>query len=218
MGWTRLVLIIALPCAMLAALAQDPPALISPADLQRLQDKYGDGALKRGRALNRLAADLKEADTDEKLRAINRFFNQIPYRTDPQLFGVKDYWQTPLEFLGRFGGDCEDYVIAKYFVLRQLGIEEDRLFLTYVRATRQRAAHMVLSYFKNPAAAPLILDNYDKTIKPATERQDLVPVYSFNANSLFLAKSAGLGKSLPTDKIKNSKWDKLLNDMKRNKL
>lgn len=218
MGWTRLVLIIALPCIMLAVLANDPPDLISPEDLKRLNEKYGDGALKRGQALNRLVTSLANADTNKKLQEINRFFNQIPYRTDPQLFGTKDYWQTPLEFLGHFGGDCEDYVIAKYFVLRELGIEEDRLFLTYVRATRQNAAHMVLSYFSNPASAPLILDNYDKTIKPATQRNDLIPVYSFNANSLFLAKSAGLGISLPADKIKNSKWDKLLSDIKRNKL
>ena len=41
------------------------------------------------------------------------------------------------------------------------------------------------------------------------------PIYSFNADSLFLSNpSAGLGKALPTDKIKNSKWDKLLSDIK----
>jgi predicted transglutaminase-like cysteine proteinase len=218
MGRPRIALIITLLCAFLAATASDPGPLISSVDLKRLQKKYGEPALKRGEALNRLVDSLAGTDISTQLREVNRFFNQVPYRSDPQLFGEKDYWQTPLEFLGRFGGDCEDYVIAKYFVLRKLGVDESRLFLTYVKATRQNAAHMVLSYFKSPTAVPLILDNYDKAIKPATQRGDLLPVYSFNADSLFLAKSAGLGRALPADKIKNRKWDNLLRDIERNKL
>jgi hypothetical protein len=77
---------------------------------------------------------------------------------------------------------------------------------------------MVLSYFEQPGSLPLILDNYQAAIEPADRRRDLLPVYSFNAQSLFLNNaSAGLGRQLPTGKIKNSKWRKLLADLQRDK-
>ena len=142
---------------------------------------------------------------------VNRFFNQFSYKDDIKLWGEEDYWATPEEFIGKNGGDCEDYVVAKYFVLRSLGVGDQHLYLTYVKAVKENRAHMVLSYFATPESTPLILDNYNPRVLPANERRDLLPVYSFNAKSLFLTNaSAGLGQSLPTDKIKNNKWQKLL--------
>ena len=102
-------------------------------------------------------------------------------------------------------------MIAKYFVLRSLGVSDRHLYLTYAKALRENRAHMVLSYYETLKSTPLVLDTYDPRIKPADERRDLLPVYSFNAESLFLTNaSAGLGRSLPTDKIKNNKWQKLI--------
>ena len=192
--------------------------IVSDAQIQGLERKYGSRAAKRGRTLNQRFQKWAKLNELEQLEAVNSFFNQIPYATDQRLFGEADYWQTPLQFLGRYAGDCEDFVIAKYFALRHLGVDEEELFLTYIRATEQRVAHMVLSYFPSKKGMPLILDNYQKKIKPASQRGDLKPVYSFNASSLFLARSTGLGRSLPTDKVKNSKWDKLLIDIQRDKL
>lgn len=184
--------------------------------LKRLRQNYGIKAEKRAIALNNLVSRLQGQSVNEKLTQVNRFFNSFPYKEDSEQWGVKDYWASPEEFLGVNSGDCEDYVIAKYFVLRSLGIADEHLYLTYVKAVRQNAAHMVLSYFETPGSVPRILDNYEARILPATRRKDLLPVYSFNAKSLFLTNpSAGLGRSLPTDKIKNSKWEKLLSDMKR---
>lgn len=191
---------------------------VGEGSLARLGAKYGTDAHKRGVALNRLIAELRSADDRTRLVEINRFFNQAQYRSDPEIAGVEDYWQTPLEFLGRFAGDCEDYVIAKYFALRAAGVEDRRIYLTYVKAVRQNIAHMVLSYFETPTSVPLVLDNYDPVVRPATERTDLVPVYSFNAQSLFLSRTAGLGRALPGDKAKNRNWDQLLQDIEKNKL
>jgi predicted transglutaminase-like cysteine proteinase len=50
----------------------------------------------------------------------NRFLNDWRYKPDDQNYGQRDYWATPLEFLRR-SGDCEDYAIAKYVTLRELG-------------------------------------------------------------------------------------------------
>jgi len=98
--------------------------------------------------------------------------------------------------------------------LRALGVKDEQLYLTYVKATRENVAHMVLSYFETPQGIPLVLDNYELRIMSADKRTDLLPVYSFNAKSLFLTNaSAGLGRALPTDKVKNSKWEQLLTNI-----
>ncbi len=190
--------------------------LVTQEMLYQLKNNYSSDAFRRGQALNRLLATLQSKPVDIQLKEINRFFNQFQYKEDIDHWGVKDYWATPQEFIGTQKGDCEDFVIAKYFSLRKLGVPDNRLYLTYVKALNQNVAHMVLSYFRTPSSIPLVLDNYNPRILEASKRKDLLPVYSFNASSLFLSNaSAGLGKSLPTDKIKNSKWQKLLADIKK---
>ncbi|MGB5644745.1 MAG: transglutaminase-like cysteine peptidase, partial [Gammaproteobacteria bacterium] len=162
--------------------------------LKRLSQQYSIQASRRGEALNRLLEQLADKDVSQKLTEVNRFFNQFVYMDDKKLWGQQDYWATPEEFIGSNGGDCEDYVIAKYYVLRSLGVADENLYLTYVKAISENRAHMVLSYFETPKSTPLILDNYNPRILPADKRRDLLPVYSFNAKSLFLTNaSAGLG-------------------------
>ncbi len=196
--------------------SQSSEPLVNSAMLGRLKQNYSAQAARRGRALNKLLAQLQGKDVDTQLKEVNRFFNQFQYREDIDVWGQQDYWETPEEFIGLQKGDCEDFVIAKYFSLRKLGVPDKRLYLTYVKALKKNVAHMVLSYFATPASIPLILDNYNPYILSANKRKDLLPIYSFNARSLFLNNaSAGLGKALPTDKIKNSKWEKLLADLKK---
>ena len=205
--------------ALLAAAmpgSQQAAPLISDDMLAHLKTRYSSQAHDRGLAVNRLLERLDGGDTRTQLAEVNRFFNRFQYREDHDHWGQQDYWATPTEFIGTHQGDCEDFVIAKYFALRSIGVPDERLYLTYVKALRQNVAHMVLSYFETPTSVPLILDNYNPEILPATARRDLLPVYSFNAKSLFLTNaSAGLGRSLPTDKIKNSKWRKLLDDLRK---
>jgi predicted transglutaminase-like cysteine proteinase len=192
--------------------------LLSTDMLNNLNTEYSAEAYRRGLRINKLLVALKHQDIQKQLLEVNRFFNQFEYQEDRIHWGEQDYWATPSEFLGTQKGDCEDFVIAKYFALRALGVPDERLYLTYVKALKQNVAHMVLSYFPTPAGIPQILDNYNPMILSANKRTDLLPVYSFNAKSLFLTNaSAGLGKSLPTNKIKNSKWKKLLADIQKEK-
>jgi hypothetical protein len=72
-----------------------------------------------------------------------------------------------------------------------MGVPADRMRLTYVKALELNQAHMVLTYYSSPDAEPLILDNLVTDILPSSERDDLLPVYSFNGNGLWLAKSRG---------------------------
>lgn len=113
-----------------------------------------------------------------------------------------------MEFIGVSGGDCEDFSIAKYFTLLQLGVAEDKLRITMVKATSINQYHMVLAYYETPASIPLVLDNLDKSIKPATKRPDLLPVYSFNGRQLWLNKEKGRGV-LAGSSSKLAKWNDL---------
>ncbi len=131
----------------------------------------------------------------EKLVAVNNFFNRkIKFTDDIVHWQKEDYWATPFEFIGTGAGDCEDFSIAKYFSLLDLGVSDDKLRMTYVKSLVYNQAHMVVTYFSEPGAVPLVLDNINPAIEPATNRKDLLPVYSFNGAGLWLAKERGLGK------------------------
>jgi len=198
--------------------ASNDDFFIDKKTIKKVEKKYGVFARNRVLALIRLMNSLKNANEDEKLLKVNNFFNQVTYKSDMSVWGVKDYWATRMEFLGKDKGDCEDYATAKYFTLKQLGVPTSKMYLSYVKATKQKIAHMVLTYFKTKRSIPLVLDNYNKRILPATKRPDLIPVYSFNGDSLYLAKQKGLGKEIPSGVAKNKKWTKLLQDIKRNKI
>jgi predicted transglutaminase-like cysteine proteinase len=126
------------------------------------------------------------------IQTVNDFFNQrIIFAEDVEIWNVPDYWATPLETLGRGQGDCEDFSIAKYLSLKMLGVASEKLRLTYVKAriggsqSRISRAHMVLSYYPTPDSEPLILDNLISDIRPASQRPDLFPVFSFSSESLW---------------------------------
>ena len=58
------------------------------------------------------------------------------------------------------GGDCEDYAVAKYFLLRELGFpaEDMRVLVTYDRSVR--AHHAVLAVRREDGSSWLLeLDN-----------------------------------------------------------
>jgi len=129
----------------------------------------------------------------QRLTVVNNFFNQrIAFRDDTQVWGVIDYWATPMELLEKGKGDCEDYAIAKYMSLLGAGVPQGRLRMVYVRAQFQgrSQAHMVLAYYAQPDAEPLILDNINPEIQAASQRADLTPVFSFNGEGLWTGVGA----------------------------
>jgi len=191
---------------------------ISAILLDKIQQKFGVEAVTRVEQWQSLMKTAKTLPEKEKLRRVNQFFNQrIEFVDDIYLWGVKDYWATPIELLARGAGDCEDYSIAKYFTLKELGVSEKKMRITYVKALKLRQAHMVLTYFETPRAVPMVLDNLIPTIKPATERKDLLPVYSFNGSGLWLAKARGAGKKVGSSSRLNM-WESLKNRMLSNDL
>lgn len=159
-----------------------------------------------------LMATQKQGTELERLQVVNRFFNQqLRYVEDIDLWHEVDYWATPVQALIKGAGDCEDYAIAKYFSLRRMGIPSEKLRITYVKALRQNRAHMVLTYYSSPQAQPLVLDSLMDAIKPASQRTDLLPVYAFNGEGLWLTGAAGNKKVGDTKRL--SRWQDLLKKM-----
>jgi len=183
--------------------------LIDKELLAQITNKFGVNAKDRVIAWNGLILNNQQLSDAEKLQMVNNYFNKINFISDSKHWNKKDYWATPLEFITSNGGDCEDFSIAKYFTLRELGVPKERLRLTYVKSLTLNQAHMVLSYFDTPKSVPLILDNIDKKIKLASKRSDLVPVYSFNGESLWLAKERGQGRLMGSSR-KISPWTKMI--------
>lgn len=125
-----------------------------------------------------------------KVNAVNNFFNKrIAYMEDIYAWGQQDYWATPLETLNKGAGDCEDFAIAKYFALEQLGVPQNSMKITYVKSTQFSEPHMVLLASKYEGGSPVVLDNMTLKAVPYLKRADLTPVYSFNEHSLFLGAS-----------------------------
>ena len=192
--------LLALLALSLAAFAVELDTITDP-QIGKLAQQFGPIAKTRltdGRALVTTPKNKTLQQEREKLELVNDFMNRTPFLSDLEHWGKEDYWATPVEFLSTNGGDCEDFSIAKYFALRSLGVADEKLRITYVKEiVVYNEAHMVLAYFPAPDAEPLVLDNINKSIRPASTRTDLVPVYSFNGSGLWLAKDqSGRGQSV----------------------
>ncbi len=180
--------------------------------LDTVVQNYGGQAKQRLLDWQSLINDDQSSNDLEKLQKVNDFFNRQEFISDLLLWKDKDYWATPVEFLAQNGGDCEDFSIAKYFTLKKLGIDENKLNLTYAKAVELNQAHMVVTYYEQPEAEPLVLDNLIDEIKPASLRPDLLPVFSFNGIGLWLAKERGRGK-LVGNSSRYKHWQDLLGRM-----
>lgn len=210
---------LALACLASAALvlAQPrPPRGFTTAVSERLaaayEQRFGPGTTGRLDAWKRYAANRKGAPLSEAelLIEVNRMLNRIRFLDDAVHWREADYWATPAESVGSNGADCEDFSIAKYFLLKELGVPIARLRMTYVKAVRLNQAHMVLAYYARPDAEPLVLDNLEDAVRPASQRTDLVPVYSFNDEEVWTETRGASGSPR---QIRN--WNLLLERLDR---
>lgn len=122
---------------------------------------------------------------EAKLKQTNSFFNQFHLKTDLENYGVVDYWASPLEFLNKRGGDCEDYAITKALTLVAEGVSPNKLKVAYVMASsfNNTSAHMVLLY-STENNDPLVLDNLIDDIRPLSARRDLSFKFSFDLSGI----------------------------------
>lgn len=183
--------------------------------LTTLTQRWGAGPTPKFNAWRTLITNASGLQDSEKLKRVNDFFNRnVRFGEDADIWNQADYWATPMESIGQGAGDCEDFAIAKYFTLREAGVAPAKLRLIYVRATTgvsngaASQAHMVLAYYAQPEAEPLVLDNLVSEIRPASRRPDLVPVFSFNSEGVFAGGAKEAAPSAGTGRL--SRWEDLL--------
>lgn len=214
-----LVLVLALASGAGVALVSAQPRAergfttsVSPRLVAAYEQRFGAGAAVRLRTWKQYAAQLKDAPRDEAtlLVEVNRFLNRVRFVDDAVHWREPDYWATPAESVASNGADCEDFSIAKYFLLRELGVPVGRLRMTYVKAVTLNQPHMVLAYYARSDAEPLVLDNLEDAVRPASQRPDLIPVYSFNDEEVWIEAR---GRSGSPRQIRN--WTLLLERLDR---
>jgi predicted transglutaminase-like cysteine proteinase len=181
--------------------------------LQLMAERYGSQGVETFTNWQQLIGAQKNNAHALQIEAVNDFFNrQIRFTDDLSLWKKTDYWATPLETMGMGAGDCEDFTIAKYVTLLELGVPMAQLRLIYVKArigsnfSNLYQAHMVLGYYPNNQATPLILDNLIPSIEKASQRTDLRPIFSFNSEGLWVGNQQALVD--PTARL--SRWRDLL--------
>ncbi|MET0102838.1 MAG: transglutaminase-like cysteine peptidase [Sedimenticola sp.] len=171
--------------------------------LQQVEKKYGLNAKSRVIEWNRTIKNNLQLNVIEKIEVVNDFFNRLPYGTDLRNWKRNDYWATPIEALGKQSADCEDYTIAKYITLREMGVPVKRLRIVYLLSDLivSRKPHVALAYYEHEDATPLILDNYIKEVLPASRRSDIKPIYSFNEENIWWTVDRWQGRKLASSSI-----------------
>jgi predicted transglutaminase-like cysteine proteinase len=150
---------------------------------RRVKDDQADRDCNPGiancplRPWKKFLASLVGKPAQEQLSAVNAYGNRMKYIQDIDNYGVDDYWATPKEFIFN-SGDCEDYVIFKYFSLRDLGFGVDSMRIVTVQDTNLRIAHAVLAVYINNDI--LILDNQTESVISHHKILHYAPIYSVN--------------------------------------
>ncbi|WP_263353358.1 transglutaminase-like cysteine peptidase [Acidicapsa acidisoli] len=116
------------------------------------------------------------AHFEAKLDEINREINRIPYANDEANYH-EAIWQTPVQF-SQLGGECRDYVVAKYSALYTLGVADADMQFVGVRIRKDGRFHAILLVSHGGRA--FILDNRYPNVRPASAMADYEPLYYIN--------------------------------------
>ena len=167
--------------------------------------------LNRLKKYENLKTEIKDYELIRKLSHVNSFMNKIFPSNYISTKASIDYWATPKEFLIQGHGDCEDYAIAKYFTLLEIGIPKEKLYFAVVDVKGERASHMVLFYLENKKSTPLVLDNLSSKVIPLTQREKLIPRFAFNEIDSYKFTNEKFTEKVKINWGEENKWEKLLN-------
>jgi predicted transglutaminase-like cysteine proteinase len=124
-----------------------------------------------------LVTRLRGLDLRRKIAVANRAMNRHPYVPTATNWHRSMYWESPFEFL-RHGGQCQDYAIAKYLLLRAAGVPANQMRIIVLRDAAIQRDHAVLAVYVD--GEPMLLDNLRGDIVPASAVHDYHPYYSIN--------------------------------------
>jgi predicted transglutaminase-like cysteine proteinase len=210
--------------AALIALAALAPAAAQALDLPANVTSTAVPA-RAEQSWKQLSAYIHSLPASHRPGHINLVMNGFRYAADAETTGEEDHWDTPLEFVGRGVGDCEDFAIAKYFMMLEAGVAPELVRLAFVfysgeakalgaSATRPKRTHVVVLHYQHLGDRdPLVLDAVPH-IAPLSEREDLHLVFEFAADgssrsavSESVVSSRAIGRMM-------TKWSEVLDRMR----
>ena len=133
-----------------------------------------------------LTAQLRSLDRRALLDRLNQAINAHDYVLASVNWGRNDYWETPFEFMSR-NGQCEDYAIAKFMILRALGFDNDALRILVVRDVSRQLDHAVLVV--NLDGTDWLLDSLDDQVVPLARATQYRAYYAINETGWWLYTS-----------------------------
>lgn len=114
-----------------------------------------------------------------RLGMINRAVNLgVRPVSDLEQYGYPDFWASPLQTLASAAGDCEDYAIVKYVLLRDMGFDASDLRFVIVRDNARQTEHAVVAV--REAQEWLILDNRTMAILASEDVRQYQPLFSLD--------------------------------------
>lgn len=155
-----------------------------------------------------LVKEVRQHTGMAQLQYVNRVVNNAARQQEEEI----DLWKG-FDRLTRDGyGDCEDFAIAKYQILRAAGMPAHRLDFLAARDTLTPTYHAVLRYQRDDGSY-LVLDNLTTLILPETQRTDLTPIVTFDEQHSALWKDH---RFVPVDPSRVSLGGRLLSERMAN--
>lgn len=152
---------------------------------QGLMVKHEEAGLQGAAAAewNAIIEENKDRPLNEQIEAVNRKINRFYYEEDAAQYGRADYWASPAEFFARGAGDCEDFAIAKYMLLKAMGVDEDAMRIVVLEQANG-VGHAVL--IVDSEDGQMVLDNQSWKAELASAINDHRPIYSVNGNAWWM--------------------------------
>lgn len=142
-------------------------------------------------AAKRFLAVIDKASTRTgwtRIAEINRAINlSVKATDDTAQYGVRDLWASPLMTFTSGAGDCEDYAIAKYVALREVGFDAADLRLVIVHDHVVNEDHAVAAV--RHQGHWLILDNKTLNIRQDMSIAAFDPLFVIDGGGVKWAKA-----------------------------
>jgi predicted transglutaminase-like cysteine proteinase len=145
-----------------------------------------------------MSEDIHGHTGQNRMEIVNRLVNgSIRYMSDLAQHGTVDVWSAPLASLASGRGDCEDYAIAKYALLRDAGVSESDLRILLVRDRAIREDHAVLAVHDD--GKWIVLDSRRSLLTTDRELPHFTPLFALNGSGVSLFATPYLSQRLNID-------------------
>jgi predicted transglutaminase-like cysteine proteinase len=170
-----------------------------PFEQQRLATQYIDW-------IDSLSSETR--DTKSRLQFVSiALSTHFQFAEDIDTWNEHDYWTSPLEFISKGRGDCEDFAIAAYYMLYASGFSKSRLRMAYanIYLDGRLVPHMVL--LVDSGDTQWVIDNTQTNVTKLSQRSDLEILLSFTDETIYQGSGLVSVGSAPN---RLSKWKAVL--------